>query len=267
MKKLIGFLLLLSTTAVAGVSGYVFTQRLSPEDAVARVQALHAENPDLEDHIGRYESAMRAIGTPFRAIGSLSGLLERVEQAREFSVVVAGTQIRPWQSIQQHTPGAGLVQIALDSAGAAVRLGSSVDSECEALESAAVAYTAAWGSANEAASAENVIALSAAAEALAAEIHSLRDQLDPATEALAEAVTQLDEVKEWLNDVTPDGARESLVIAGMRAAVGALSAAAGEPYEAVAGFAHSMDEDAAILLEVAALDDELRSVFFDEFLR
>ncbi len=262
MKKLIGFLFLLASAAIVGVLGYAFIQKLSPADAVAQVEALHESNPDLEDHLGRYEAAMRTIGTPFRAIGSLSGLLERVEDAREFSVDVAGAQIRPWQSIQNHTPGAELVQVALDSAGDVVRLGTAMDSECEALESAAAAYSVAWEAARADATAENVIALSAAAESLAEQIQGLRGKLDPATSALNEAVSQLDGVTEWLNEVTPDGAREGLVITGMKAAVGALRVAAREPHEAVAGFADSMDEDVATLLEVAALDDELRSVFF-----
>lgn len=263
MKKLIGLLFLLAITAVAGVFAYAVTQKLSAGDAVTRAQMLHDENPDLEDHLVTYETAMRTIGTPFRAIDSLSGLLDRVEQAREFSVDVAGSQIRPWQSIQQHTPGADLVQVALDSAGDVVRLGSAVDAECEALESAAADYIAAWEAAQTASTDESVIALSSAAETLATEIQSLRSKLDPAASALDEAVSQLDGVTEWLNEITPDGAREGLVITGMKVAVGALRGATSEPHDAVAGIAESMDEDVATLLAVASLDDDLRSTFFE----
>lgn len=263
MKRLFGIVFLLVVITLGAVVGYGFTQRVSASSAVDRVAELHAENGAIEEHLSRYERAMRTVGAPFRAIDSLSGLLERVEDARGFTVDVAGAQIQPWRAVEEHTPGAELLEIALDSAGDVVRLGTAVDAECASLEEAAANYASAWEAAQAERTDDAVIALAAAAETLATEIAALRERVSAASDALAMAVGEIDEAAEWLEGVTPDGAREGLVLAGLKTAVGALRAAASEPYDAVGGLTGAMDDDIATLQEVAAMDDQLRSVFFD----
>jgi hypothetical protein len=262
MNRILGLVLLTVLITLGSLGGYGFTQRVSASSAVDLVAELHAENEGIEEHLDRYQRAMRTVGAPFRAIDSLSGLLERVEQARGFTVEVGGAQIQPWRSVEAHTPGAEILDVALSSAGDVVRLGSVVDSECAALEEAAATYAGAWETAQAERTDESVIALSAAAETLSVEIASLRDRVSPASDALGAAVGEIDEAREWLDGITPDGARESLVLAGIKAAVGVLRAAASEPYDAVDGLTGAMEADIATLQAVAAMDDQLRSVFW-----
>lgn len=263
MKRLLGFVVLLVVTGAGGLFAYGLTQHISAARAVDRAADLHAQNEGLEEHLGRYERAMRTIGTPFRAIDSLTGVVERVQDARRFTVDVAGAQIQPWRAIEEHTPGAELLNVALDSAADVVRLGTAVDAECAVLEEAAAAYSAAWASAQLERTDESVIALSEAAETLAAEIGTLRGRISPVSDALGMAVGQIDEAAEWLDGVTPDGAREGLVIMGIKAAVGVLRATVSEPHDAVDGLTGAMDADIATLEAVAELDDQLRSRFWD----
>lgn len=266
MKRLVGFVVLLVVITAGGLAVFAATQRLSPASAVERASELHAENGSLEDHLDRYERAMRTIGTPFRAIDSLAGLLERAQDARGFTVDVAGAQIQPWRTIEDHTPGAELLNVALDSAADVIRLGTAVDAECAALEEAAAAYSEAWEAAQSAPSDDAIRALSEAADVLAVEIATLRERIAPVSDALEMTVTQIDEAAAWLDGVTPDGAREGLVITGIKAAVRALRVAAGEPYDAVGGLTSAMEADVATLEQVAALDDVLRSTFWAEVL-
>ena len=103
MKRLVGTVILLVLLTLGAVAGYVLTQRLSAPSAVARVAEIHGANESLEEHLVRYEGAMRLVGAPFRAIDSLGGLLDRVENRLRDEV--GRTQVGSSRTVESYTPG------------------------------------------------------------------------------------------------------------------------------------------------------------------
>ena len=158
--------------------------------------------------------------------------------------------------------------VALNSAGEAVRLlhlGSAVDAECASLEESAANYAATWETAQAEMSDDSVVLLSAAAESLSIELSAFRDRISRASDALSIVMGQMDAASEWLDDVTAEGAREGLALAGLKTAVAALRVATSEPYDALGELTGAMEADIESLNEVAAVDDQLRSVFWASF--
>ncbi len=255
LLKVVLVLLLIGAVAAAGAWFLYFD---SPQAVANEIAAQHEAHPDFDEDLDTWSNALSTLGLPFQAVSELRRVVDGVDRARAVQVDVAGVVVRPWEAVQGRVPGAEVIDSVLGAATDVVRLSDAIDEDLRGLEHAAEAYAEARAALQADPTREHVAATCAAAAALQVELDQVQDKLQPVVAAVGQATASTERAQVWLDEVTPSGVQEGLVIQALRQTIRIADTAVNGPAGRLVEFSARVQSSSALMETISHSGDNLR---------